>query len=207
MKKIESMNEDRWARQVYKACRNSSQWQREVERWKGRGGMEAGWQEMGVKEIKSKIEENGHQEWRNGVEGKSTLRWYRGKERIGREDWYQGDWASKLLFKARSGTLEVNARNRDKNEQQCRLCGEVKETVEHFIIECDTYRTQRQLLDRQVAEILGREEWEERKELEDRGIRTVLGLTGDKDCDNKIVSHMKTFLAKSWSLRKSYSSM
>lgn len=40
---------------------------------------------------------------------------------------------------------------------------------------------------------------------EDRGVRTALGLTGDKDNDNKIVNHMNTFLAKSWSLRKSYS--
>ena len=50
MKKIERMNEGRWASQAYKACRNNSQWQREVERWKVRGGIEVGWQEMGVKE-------------------------------------------------------------------------------------------------------------------------------------------------------------
>lgn len=82
------------------------------------------------------------------------------------------------------------------------MCGETKEALEHFIIECDKYKTQRQELDSHVAEITGRKEWEKRKEGEDRRIRTVVGLTIDKDKDNKIVSHMKTFLAKSWSLRK-----
>ncbi|MPC88944.1 hypothetical protein E2C01_083869 [Portunus trituberculatus] len=98
------------------------------------------------------------------MEIKSTLRWYRNKEKIGREEWYQGDWTGKLLSKARSGTLEVNGRNRNPDEQQCGMCGEEKESVEHFIVECDKYRKQRKALDTQVANIIGREEWEERKE-------------------------------------------
>ena len=92
----------------------------------------------------------------------------------------------------------MNARNRDTNGQKCRLFGEIEKTVQHFIIVCDKYTTHRQEMDSQVAEILGREEWEERKEGSDRGIRTVLGLTGDKGDDNKMVSHRKTFLVKSW---------
>ena len=97
--------------------------------------METEWPEMRIKEIKTRIEENGHQEWRNSMETKSTLKWYRSKEKIGREKWYQGDWGGKLLFKTRSGTLEVNGRNRDTSEQKCEMCGHVKETVDHFIIE------------------------------------------------------------------------
>ena len=108
IKKIVGMSEGRWASQAYKACRNSSQWQKEVKRWKVRGGMEAEWQELGFNGMKNKIEEKGHQEWRNVMERKSTLRWYRSKERIGREEWHQRDWAGKLLFKAKSGTLEVS---------------------------------------------------------------------------------------------------
>ena len=82
------------------------------------------------------------------MERRSTLKWYKGKERICREEWYQGDWPGKLLFKTRSGTLEIRGRNRDINEQQCRLCREVKEIVEHYIIECDMYRSQRKELDK-----------------------------------------------------------
>ena len=76
------------------------------------------------------------------------------------------------------------------------MCGDEKEIVNHFIIECDKYKEQRQELDRKVARLIGREEWEERKEGEDRGIRTVLGLTEDKISDSIIVSHMKTFFGR-----------
>jgi len=165
MKKIETMRETRWASQVYKACSDRSPWRREMERWKVKEGVDGRWQEFGEKEIKKKIEENGHQEWRNGMETKSTLRWYKGKEKLRREEWYAGDWGGKLLFKARSGTLEVNGRKREIQDQRCSSCGEEKETVEHFIIECDSYRTQRQELDRQVAKIIGRAKWEDRREL------------------------------------------
>ncbi|MPC43528.1 hypothetical protein E2C01_037177 [Portunus trituberculatus] len=81
------------------------------------------------------------------------------------------------------------------------MCGEEKESVEHFLVECDKYIKQRKTLDTQVANIIGREDWEERKEGEDREIRTVLGLTGNKVKDYRIVSHMKIFLVESWSIR------
>ena len=48
--------------------------------------MEADWQELGVKGIKSNIEEKGHQEWREGMDGKNTVSWYRNKDRISRQE-------------------------------------------------------------------------------------------------------------------------
>ena len=57
-------------------------------------------------------------------------------------------------------------------------------------------------LDRQVAKITGRAKWEDRKEDEHRGIRTVLGLTGDRHIDNAIVDHMKAFLVESCKIRE-----
>ena len=66
--------------------------------------------------------------------------------------------------------------------------GEEKETIEHFIIECDKYRVQRQVLDSQVARITGREEWEMRKVDEDRGIRTVLELTHNNNTNINLFS-------------------
>lgn len=57
--------------------------------------------------------------------------------------------------------------------------GKDKQTTEHFIIECEEYRRPRQELDREVAETIGRDEWERRKE-EDRGRTAALGLTYDR---------------------------
>ena len=93
----------------------------------------------------------------------------------------------------------------NKSEQKCEMCGDEKETVDHFIIECDKYKEQRQELDRKVARLIGREEWEERKEGEHKGIRTVLGLTGDKISESIIVNHMKTFLVECWTIRNQHS--
>ncbi len=84
--------------------------------------------------------------------------------------------------------------------QGCQACEVEKETLEHFIIECDRYSGQRQELDRQVTRIIGRQEWEDRKEEEDRGLRTVLGLTDDRD-KHVLVAHMKSFLLNSWKVR------
>lgn len=94
------MNEERWAKQVYKAFRDTCQWSREMIKLKTREGMEVHWQELRKKDIKSKLKENVHIEWRDGVETKSTLAWYKGKMKIRREDIYNGDWAGKLLFRA-----------------------------------------------------------------------------------------------------------
>ena len=54
-------------------------------------------------------------EWREEKEGG-------GKEKPEGVAWHIGDWGSKLLFKARAGTLEVNARKRDGGS-----CGQERE--------------------------------------------------------------------------------
>ncbi len=97
------------------------------------------------------------------------------------------------MFRARSGTLEVNGRRREVNKQICSYCGIEKETMEHVIIECGKYERHREMLDKQIGDIIGMEEWKERKKWEDRGMKTILGLEGDGE-EEKIVSHLKTFL-------------
>ena len=114
MKKLENMDEKRWAKRVHITCKTQSAWFRELERWKSKEEISDTWQDIGVKEIKRKIEENVLKEWKKGMETKITLRWYKNMESIGREEWYMGDWGGKLLFKVRSGTLELNGRNREK---------------------------------------------------------------------------------------------
>ena len=130
------------------------------------------------------------------------MKWYSGKEEIRKEDWYHGEWASKLLFRARSGTLEVDGRNRNGQEQGCKLCGEEKETLEHLVIECEGYKEERRLLDREIEMVVGEREWSRRKESEDRGIRTVMGLTDDNHNNKEAVKYFKKFLTRVWKRRE-----
>ena len=200
-KKIERMRETRITRRVYEESKRKSQWCKDIERWKNKLQIQEGWTELTTREINKKIEELGYREWREGIERKSTLTWYGGKTEIRKEDWYCGDWESKLLFKTRSGTLEVNGRNREIQEQGCKLCGEEKETIEHLIVECDSYSEERRALDKKIQCLLGDGEWSRRREESDRGIRTVLGLTNNHH-DKTAVTHMKKFLKSVWMKRK-----
>ena len=57
------------------------------------------------------------------MEDKLSLKWYKKKEKPEALHWHSGDWGSKLLVKARTGTLEVKARKRDQQDQSCSFCG------------------------------------------------------------------------------------
>ena len=112
MKKIENLEHERWAKKIYTERRWRSGWRQEVERWKDREQLRDGWNDMNCKTIKLKVQENGKQKWKEGMERKSTLKWYMRKEDPEAITWHKGDSGSKLLFKARTNTLEVNSRNR-----------------------------------------------------------------------------------------------
>ena len=199
-KKIENMDEGRMVREIYMSSTDHSSTHRELKRWKDKMELEENWEENTEKMIKKKIENIGHLKWKNGMEEKSTLRWYKHKEKIGRECWYTGDWGGKLFFKLRSGTLEVNGRNRDEEQQSCSFCGERKESIEHLIVECPGHEKERRTLNRELEIILGKEEWHRRKIELDRGLLTLTGMTKDHDKD-KIVVKVKKFLTDSWKKR------
>ena len=48
--------------------------------------------------------------WRKGMERKATLNWCKTKRISKSELFYDGNWAGKLLFKARTKSLEANVR-------------------------------------------------------------------------------------------------
>ena len=135
------------------------------------------------------------------METKSTLKWYSRKLQPERINWHVGDWGSKLLFKARTGTLEVNGRNKEEQQQECSACVGVKETVEHLIVECNLYEEERTQLIQKVIGVIGEDEWHRRIDEEDGGITTVLGLYGDKEEAKKLIEIMKVFLVQSWKRR------
>ena len=154
--------------------------------------------------MRQRIEEDGLVRWRTGMETKSTLKWYRYKEKPEPLQWHVGDWGSRLLSKARTGTLEVKARNRDGQDQECSSCVGTRETIEHFLVECDRYEEERgRLIGRAIATV-GREEWRRRlEEEEDGGILTVLGLYRG-ECQRArevIVRAAKVFMGKAWEKR------
>ena len=103
------------------------------------------------------------------MENKSTLQWYRAKERPEAINWHVGDWGSRLLVRARTGTLEVKARSRDEQDQNCKFCRDERETIEHLIVECHGYEQQRGRLIGAMVGILGETEWQIRRETVDRG--------------------------------------
>ena len=120
------------------------------------------------------------------------MKWYRRKQKPEEIRWHVGDWGSKLLFKARSGTLEVKGRNRDEQDKNCSLCIGEKETIEHLIVECSKYEEQRRRLVGSVISVIGAEEWQRRLDEKDGGICTVLGLYGGKEETEKITEFVKT---------------
>ena len=85
--------------------------------------------------------------WRKGMERKATLNWCKTKRISKSELFYDGNWAGKLLFKARTKSLELNVRTYRWNENRQRMCMQcglgVDETVEHMFLEYEGYANER----------------------------------------------------------------
>ena len=120
-----------------------------------------------IKEIEKKLRKEGLNKWKEKIRGKPSLRIYVNKDMPRREIFYDGSWESRLLFKARSNSLEIGERkNRwtgaDKDCQACRQLGErVEETLEYIIIECPRYEEERGELMERIIEKIGGGEWNE----------------------------------------------
>ena len=85
-----------------------------------------------IKKIDSRI-------WKEEIQKKVTLTYYnkfkteiKNEERI-----YGNNQESKVLFRARTNTLELQWRKKFINESTiCQLCKEEEETLEHFLLDC-----------------------------------------------------------------------
>ena len=65
-----------------------------------------------------------------------------------------------FCFRARCGSLEVNGRTYRWNggRENCQNCiGEVKETIEHVIVECDKYEVERGELMQEIINCVGQD--------------------------------------------------
>ena len=142
-----------------------------------------------TRRIEKRVEQRALQKWKAGVESKTTLEYYKIKEKPGREKFYDGGKGSNLLFKARTGSLETNARTwrwngGQRNCIQCDTGGEqVEENIQHIITECEKYEEERMWLDIYMRDKLGEERWAEEKESEMRGVDYVLGFREMKEME------------------------
>ncbi len=95
------------------------------------------------------LKEKDTQSWRNELQEKDSLTLYRTyKPDIKEIDFYENDEATTLLIRCRSNTLKTNYRNRHTDgNTHCTKCDTHEdETLEHFLLHCETYTPIRQSL-------------------------------------------------------------
>ena len=124
------------------------------------------------------------------MENKTILKWYKRKDKPEAIHLHNGDWGSRMLVKARTGILEVKARKRDEQDQNC-----------NFIVECKKYEDHRKGLIQVIMSVIGEEEWNRRLDKDNGGICTALGLY-ENNTHEKIIEAMKKFLVKVWETRQ-----
>ena len=158
------------------------------------------------RKIDSRVKQVGRWKGKNGMREKTTLAWYAKKERPMNEEWYDGSRAGQLLFRARTQSLEVNARTyrwSANGSRECTQCdGGVNETVEHLVLECPRYNEERMELLNIVTDSIGMNEWDERKREDDHGMCILLGLGKGKN--RRVTVAMKEFLEMAWNKRARY---
>ena len=166
------------------------------------GGTLVGNFTQGARLIDRAVGEVGLRKWRDGCNLKSTLRYYR-KRVPGREPFFSGNWGSRLLFRARSDTLELNGRKRGQGGTRwCERCGregdrEV-ETLEHVLVECAHYSVLRERWMNSVRNVVGEESWTQMRDGElGECISQLLGFGGRSD----LAELTRDFLVGMWARR------
>ena len=207
LQELSNRDEMSWAGYLYKL--EGSDWAKEIRRIERKYELDRlyGAENSRVL-VERRITEHGQIEWERGLNSKSTLRFYRNKKAPRREEFYDGSYEGKLLFRARAGSLEVNARTHRWNggSESCEKCyGGMRETIEYVIVECEGYRDERECLSQEIGLILGQDRWEAIRDGESQGVSLILGFEcGDKRVDRclvEIVEKTKKFFKNIWKIR------
>ena len=147
----------------------------------------------------------GLKKWKENMEKKNSLKRYKVKEKPTREYIYDGTWESSLLFKARTDSLEVNEKKKRWGGQidWCEKCGNTEEnrqieTLEHLLTECSGYEEERNKFNEILENKMGKEEWTRLKTRNDKGLKIILGLEGEK---KEIIEDTKRYLKEVWRKR------
>ena len=154
------------------------------------------------KQIEERVKCNGINKWRKGLDLKQSLGHYAEKTAPRYEEFYDGSFGSSLLFKARSGSLELASRTHrwdTVGSKYCRVCDEdVDENILHFLWKCRGYGELRGGLQQKTEKVLGEKSGNDQKDEE-----CMLIALGLHPCSNlTILGETKNFLEKAWVKRK-----
>ena len=99
---------------------------------------------------------------------------------------YDNKFSPILLFRARSNTLKLNVEKRHKSgDTKCDLCGQVKEDLVHFLLDCKELESKR---DKEIMEIYYDSDKEE--------------MCGKILHTNRQIEEVKKMLENMWNCRK-----
>ena len=148
--------------------------------------------------INNKVREYDFEKWKERMGRKVTLKMYSEKSVPKRENFYDGDWGSRLLFRARTNSLEVGDRTYRFNDTTYKTClrfdMRVDETVEYIMAECPAYEVDRERVIMEYKGFLGEHYFRDLVELEEKGLSYLLGIT--EDVPLQVVEITKTFLCQ-----------
>ena len=116
-------------------------WSKRLDEYLGELGLVYGdLESLSKQQIKDRVRDNDIRLWGVELDKLSNVGLYREfKLKIREEGCYDNSLGSNLLFKARSNTLQLNDRKRHYKEDKdtsCKLCGEGREDMNHFILKC-----------------------------------------------------------------------
>ena len=226
--RLEQMDNNRWAKKVYKKLGKNSKWMKkcirnvnkcelkrvwvvgldeEIEEWRtvdeeGRGVnfTDDKWKSV----IAHRVSKIGCDAWKRGMIGKPTMEYYQSKIVPKKEQFYDGSLGSALLFKARTLSLEVNRRTyrwNDTGSKKCDKCNlDVNESVFHFMAECPKYDQPRDQFMEKCINILGIERFRAITGRVDRGLKFFLGF--EEGVPGQLMDNVKEFLEEAWMIRK-----
>ena len=225
--RLERMGNERYAKKVYNEIGKGGKWVQSCGRNVKKCGLKKNWvvNRMGevngwrmdnanrssgnISETKWKgmvgkeIEKYGLEKWKNGMIGKTSLVRYQEKQVPRREIFYDGSLGSSLLFKARTESVELNARTYrwQENYDKCKLfVRKPKEDVTHWIVECEFYDDERTRFIRKIVGIIGEERWEEIRMKDDLGLGYILGI--ESSVPIGVIEETKLYLEQLWYKRK-----
>ena len=227
--RLEKMDRNRWAKNVYLNSGTKSNWNRNCLRIANKCGFFRRWVENineNVREwelslqleeelvyderkwkgiINNKVKEHGLLKWKQGMERKNTLKMYSQKAAPKKEIFYSGDMGSSLLFKARTNSLEINDRTYRYNESRdklCKMCNRrAEETLDHLITDCSAYDSARDIAISKYKGILGESRFREiiDSEVDENGLGFLLGI--GNETPNSVVDVSKKLLCQIWTIR------
>lgn len=140
-------------------------------------------------DISRKVKEWDTRTWKEEMDQKVSLKLYREmRQGIGGQDKiYDNREATTILFRCRTNNLDLGDRNRFSNAStECIMCGDPIEDLEHFLLDCPAYSSERQ-----CHPILQQPYQEDRD-----------ALLGVLLFDHCVIEDTKDTLFKLWSKRK-----